>query len=159
MCRVPITTTRSLRVSPPASSFTRCPAPFPVIPRPRLQPATPQNVRRPRARSIPRLRWRRLLRRRKTHRYNLHSPINPTPPRPLTPRDSRPSVTRTSPAPPPPNTSSFDTIKVRLQTNPKFAGPIDCLKQTLRNEGFRGVYKGASPPLVGWMFMDSLYAS
>lgn len=52
----------------------------------------------------------------------------------------------------------FDTIKVRLQTaeNGKFQGPLDCLLQTLRNEGVRGVYKGASPPLVGWMFMDSL---
>lgn len=28
--------------------------------------------------------------------------------------------------------------------------------QTLRNEGVRGVYKGATPPLVGWMFMDSI---
>ncbi|KAF2005538.1 mitochondrial carnitine/acylcarnitine carrier protein [Amniculicola lignicola CBS 123094] len=52
----------------------------------------------------------------------------------------------------------FDTIKVRLQTTEKshFRGPVDCLLQTLRNEGFRGLYKGATPPLVGWMFMDSL---
>jgi len=28
--------------------------------------------------------------------------------------------------------------------------------QTLRNEGFAGLYKGATPPLVGWMFMDSM---
>lgn len=53
----------------------------------------------------------------------------------------------------------FDTIKVRLQTTSPshFKGPLDCLLQTVRNEGFRGLYKGASPPLVGWMFMDSLY--
>ncbi|KAF8545262.1 mitochondrial carrier domain-containing protein [Trichophaea hybrida] len=52
----------------------------------------------------------------------------------------------------------FDTIKVRLQTSPpdRFKGPLDCLLKTLRNEGFRGVYKGATPPLVGWMFMDSV---
>ncbi|KAI5793270.1 carrier protein YMC2 [Geopyxis carbonaria] len=52
----------------------------------------------------------------------------------------------------------FDTIKVRLQTSPhsRFSGPIDCLLQTVRREGLRGVYKGASPPLVGWMAMDSL---
>jgi solute carrier family 25 (mitochondrial carnitine/acylcarnitine transporter), member 20/29 len=55
----------------------------------------------------------------------------------------------------------FDTIKVRLQTSPKsrFKGPLDCVLQTLRKEGVRGVYKGATPPLVGWMFMDSMYAA
>lgn len=45
----------------------------------------------------------------------------------------------------------FDTIKVRMQTQGtlgKFNGPLDCLKQTINNEGFRGVYKGVSPPLV-----------
>ncbi|KAF2451922.1 mitochondrial carrier [Karstenula rhodostoma CBS 690.94] len=52
----------------------------------------------------------------------------------------------------------FDTIKVRLQTTDKshFRGPVDCLMQTLRNEGVKGMYKGATPPLIGWMFMDSL---
>ncbi|KIW03522.1 uncharacterized protein PV09_05286 [Verruconis gallopava] len=52
----------------------------------------------------------------------------------------------------------FDTIKVRLQTTEKshFRGPLDCVLQTVRNEGVRGLYKGATPPLVGWMFMDSL---
>ncbi|KAL8823756.1 MAG: hypothetical protein Q9191_005575, partial [Dirinaria sp. TL-2023a] len=52
----------------------------------------------------------------------------------------------------------FDTIKVRLQTTPKaqFTGPIDCFLQTVRKEGVRGLYKGATPPLVGWMFMDSV---
>ncbi|CAJ2502678.1 Uu.00g100720.m01.CDS01 [Anthostomella pinea] len=52
----------------------------------------------------------------------------------------------------------FDTIKVRLQTTDpsRFAGPLQCLLQTVRNEGVRGLYKGASPPLVGWVFMDSL---
>lgn len=54
---------------------------------------------------------------------------------------------------------SFDTIKVRLQTSEKvqFKGPLDCLLQTIRHEGLRGLYKGATPPLVGWMFMDSMY--
>ncbi|KAL1614733.1 hypothetical protein SLS54_009490 [Diplodia seriata] len=52
----------------------------------------------------------------------------------------------------------FDTIKVRLQTTDSthFRGPLDCLLQTVRNEGVRGLYKGATPPLVGWMAMDSL---
>lgn len=38
----------------------------------------------------------------------------------------------------------------------QFKGPLDCLMQTLRKEGFSGLYKGATPPLVGWMFMDSV---
>ncbi|KAL2053969.1 hypothetical protein ABVK25_005898 [Lepraria finkii] len=52
----------------------------------------------------------------------------------------------------------FDTIKVRLQTSERvqFKGPLDCLLQTLKNEGARGLYKGATPPLIGWMFMDSI---
>ncbi len=52
----------------------------------------------------------------------------------------------------------FDTVKVRLQTtnSSRFAGPLQCLSQTLRNEGILGLYKGATPPLVGWMFMDSV---
>jgi solute carrier family 25 carnitine/acylcarnitine transporter 20/29 len=52
----------------------------------------------------------------------------------------------------------FDTVKVRLQTTDTshFRGPMDCLLQTVRKEGFAGLYKGATPPLVGWMFMDSM---
>ena len=52
----------------------------------------------------------------------------------------------------------FDTIKVRLQTSQKsqFSGPLDCLLQTLRKEGVGGIYKGATPPLLGWMVMDSV---
>jgi len=52
----------------------------------------------------------------------------------------------------------FDTVKVRLQTTEKsqFRGPVDCFLQTVRKEGFAGLYKGATPPLVGWMFMDSV---
>jgi len=52
----------------------------------------------------------------------------------------------------------FDTVKVRLQTTQQaqFRGPVDCLVKTLQREGFAGLYKGATPPLVGWMFMDSV---
>lgn len=48
---------------------------------------------------------------------------------------------------------------MRLQTSPpeRFKGPLDCLLSTVRNEGARSVYKGATPPLVGWVFMDSVY--
>lgn len=50
----------------------------------------------------------------------------------------------------------FDTVKVRLQTSNQFNGPIDCVKQTIGKEGIRGLYKGATPPLIGWMVMDSI---
>jgi solute carrier family 25 (mitochondrial carnitine/acylcarnitine transporter), member 20/29 len=52
----------------------------------------------------------------------------------------------------------FDTIKVRLQTTDAshFRGPLDCVVQTLKKEGFPGLYKGATPPLIGWMAMDSV---
>lgn len=45
----------------------------------------------------------------------------------------------------------FDTIKVRLQTQgaqARFAGPLDCLRQTIRHEGVLGLYKGVTPPLA-----------
>ncbi|KAK6464237.1 mitochondrial carrier protein [Scheffersomyces coipomensis] len=52
----------------------------------------------------------------------------------------------------------FDTIKVRLQTSAKgrFKGPMDCVWQTLKNEGPKGFYKGFTPPLIGWVLMDSV---
>lgn len=51
----------------------------------------------------------------------------------------------------------FDTIKVRLQTMPKpspgqnpiYKGTIDCAMQTVRKEGFFGLYKGMAAPVVG----------
>ncbi|KAK5285294.1 hypothetical protein LTR16_004655 [Cryomyces antarcticus] len=54
--------------------------------------------------------------------------------------------------------SGIAKLSVRLQTSQKtqFRGPLDCLLQTVRKEGLAGLYKGATPPLVGWMFMDSV---
>lgn len=53
-----------------------------------------------------------------------------------------------------------DTVKIRMQTTTKadgrFKGPLDCFLKTVRQEGPRALYKGATPPLVGWMFMDSI---
>lgn len=48
----------------------------------------------------------------------------------------------------------FDTVKVRLQSQPdgmplKYTGPLDCFKQSLRQDGFAGLYRGISAPLVG----------
>ncbi|XP_060691334.1 protein kinase, cAMP-dependent, regulatory, type II, alpha A isoform X2 [Hemiscyllium ocellatum] len=51
----------------------------------------------------------------------------------------------------------LDTIKVRLQTQPKplpgqapmFKGTIDCFYKTLVREGVRGLYKGMAAPIIG----------
>jgi len=54
---------------------------------------------------------------------------------------------------------AFDTIKVRLQTDgmhSKFKGPIHCLVVTLKQEGVRGLYKGATPPMVATGFINSV---
>ena len=46
----------------------------------------------------------------------------------------------------------FDTIKVRLQTQPdppRFRNASDCVRVTLKEEGFSGLYKGVTSPLAG----------
>lgn len=51
----------------------------------------------------------------------------------------------------------LDTIKVRLQTmppikpgeTPLYKGTFDCAMQTIRKEGFFGLYKGMSAPVAG----------
>lgn len=51
----------------------------------------------------------------------------------------------------------FDTIKVRLQTmpvpkpgeKPMYTGMWNCVVKTVKLEGFFGLYKGMSAPLVG----------
>jgi len=48
----------------------------------------------------------------------------------------------------------FDTVKVRLQAQPdvgglRYAGPLDCFRQALKSDGFRGLYRGLSVPLLG----------
>ena len=48
----------------------------------------------------------------------------------------------------------FDTVKVRLQSQPDFlpaqyTGPLDCFRQSLRGDGFLGLYRGVSAPLFG----------
>ena len=48
----------------------------------------------------------------------------------------------------------FDTVKVRLQSQPenlplRYSGPIDCFKQSLRSGGFNSLYRGVSAPLFG----------
>jgi ornithine carrier protein len=48
----------------------------------------------------------------------------------------------------------FDTVKVRLQSQPdhlplQYKGPTDCFRQSIRADGFLGLYRGISAPLVG----------
>ncbi|PQE24703.1 amino-acid transporter arg-13 protein [Rutstroemia sp. NJR-2017a WRK4] len=48
----------------------------------------------------------------------------------------------------------FDTVKVRLQSQPdhlplRYTGPLDCFKQSIKSDGFLGLYRGISAPLVG----------
>ncbi|KAL2889202.1 amino acid transporter arg-13 [Ceratocystis lukuohia] len=48
----------------------------------------------------------------------------------------------------------FDTVKVRLQSQPdhlppQYKGPIDCFKQSIRADGVASLYRGISAPLVG----------
>ncbi|ORZ35139.1 putative YMC1-protein of the mitochondrial carrier family [Catenaria anguillulae PL171] len=46
----------------------------------------------------------------------------------------------------------FDTIKVRLQTQPTppiYTGVVDCLKTTVQADGPLGLYKGTVTPLLG----------
>lgn len=43
----------------------------------------------------------------------------------------------------------FDTVKVRLQTQNHFKGPLDCFAQGLKSDGITGLYRGIAPPLVG----------
>lgn len=50
----------------------------------------------------------------------------------------------------------LDLAKVRLQsqvldTATRFGGPLDCLVQTWRNEGMRGLYRGLPVPIFGAM--------
>ncbi|KAF8954445.1 hypothetical protein BGZ46_002916 [Entomortierella lignicola] len=49
-------------------------------------------------------------------------------------------------------------MKVRMQTagNDRFHGLWHCITETLKKEGPRAFYKGATPPLIGWAFMDSI---
>jgi solute carrier family 25 (mitochondrial carnitine/acylcarnitine transporter), member 20/29 len=45
----------------------------------------------------------------------------------------------------------FDLIKVRLQTAEKgvYTGAIDVAKKSLARDGFKGLYRGVTAPLIG----------
>ncbi|KAJ2777039.1 hypothetical protein H4R18_005355 [Coemansia javaensis] len=53
----------------------------------------------------------------------------------------------------------FDTIKVRMQTQPTppiYSGGMDCLRATVRNEGAGALYKGVTSPLAGIGFCNAV---
>lgn len=52
----------------------------------------------------------------------------------------------------------FDTVKTRVQLNPVFRNEsaVHVLMTTIRREGFAALYKGATPPAVGWAAIDSV---
>jgi len=57
----------------------------------------------------------------------------------------------------------LDTIKVRLQTQNigadgsfKYSGAMNCLRTTIKEEGFRGLYKGMSSPLAGMAALNAV---
>jgi hypothetical protein len=39
-------------------------------------------------------------------------------------------------------------VQVKLQTNTKFLGPIDCFKRVVKREGLIGLFSGIGPPLL-----------
>ncbi|TGJ87816.1 hypothetical protein E0Z10_g987 [Xylaria hypoxylon] len=48
----------------------------------------------------------------------------------------------------------FDTVKVRLQSQPdhlppRYTGPLDCFRQSIKADGVLGLYRGISAPLFG----------
>eukprot|EP01087_Luapelamoeba_hula_P016004 TRINITY_DN4880_c0_g1_i1.p1 TRINITY_DN4880_c0_g1~~TRINITY_DN4880_c0_g1_i1.p1 ORF type:complete len:321 (+),score=20.71 TRINITY_DN4880_c0_g1_i1:97-1059(+) len=51
----------------------------------------------------------------------------------------------------------LDTIKVRLQTQHRYKGVVDCFVRVLREEGVtQGFYKGLVPPLVSLTFLNTI---
>jgi len=46
----------------------------------------------------------------------------------------------------------FDTVKVKLQTQtspPIYFGPVDCTRRIVSRDGFSGLYRGVTSPLLG----------
>ncbi|KAF8807322.1 mitochondrial carrier [Phlegmacium glaucopus] len=52
----------------------------------------------------------------------------------------------------------FDTVKTRMQCSPPgtYRGALDVVAKVIKNEGILALYKGASPPAVGWAAIDSV---
>ncbi|KAM5531708.1 hypothetical protein V8D89_014628 [Ganoderma adspersum] len=52
----------------------------------------------------------------------------------------------------------FDTVKTRMQCSPPgtYKGAMDCFLKIVRDESIFALYKGATPPAIGWAAIDSL---
>ncbi len=51
----------------------------------------------------------------------------------------------------------FDTVKTRIQTRPEqYRGVLDCFKQTLRQEGLRAYWNGATAAAVSAVVENSV---
>lgn len=37
-----------------------------------------------------------------------------------------------------------------------YKGPLECVTSIVRKEGLRALYKGASPPAIGWAVTDAI---
>ncbi|KAI8883981.1 mitochondrial carrier [Backusella circina FSU 941] len=57
------------------------------------------------------------------------------------------------------NSHPFDTIKVRLQTQPSppiYKNAMDCVRKLVKEEGPKGVYRGVMSPLAGIGFCNAV---
>ncbi|KAE8226649.1 hypothetical protein CF319_g789 [Tilletia indica] len=52
----------------------------------------------------------------------------------------------------------FDSVKVRMQCSPPgtYSGPWHAFRSLVKNESVLSLYKGASPPAVGWAVTDAV---
>lgn len=50
----------------------------------------------------------------------------------------------------------LDTVKIRRQISSEYSSSMDAFIQTVRHQGIRGLYAGATPPLVGWSISDPM---
>lgn len=46
-------------------------------------------------------------------------------------------------------TMPFEYVKTQLQLDPKYKGPLDCVRITVKDHGFFGLYRGLSSLLIG----------
>lgn len=52
----------------------------------------------------------------------------------------------------------MNSVKTRMQCMPigTYSGPLECVTNIVRKEGLRALYKGASPPAIGWAITDAI---
>lgn len=50
----------------------------------------------------------------------------------------------------------FDTVKVLLQTQPQYRGPVHCASHLIQTSGFFSLYRGLASPLVGSILENAI---